>query len=146
MNHPQYIFLTALLVVATGCDYLSVGGGGIQGELKDHALRQLFESKYSLTKPGGYCDHAELPRLTDIQFGTISRSPVDLPHPIPAIIARHDFICVNDLLATKEANLDQWVILALDKEFNMVRCLRTGPRKFIDELIDQCQFVATQKR
>ena len=121
-----------------GCGF----GGGSGSDLKDAAMKELYESKYSLAGPGGLCDKVEDAKLSDVRIGTISRTNItgDLQKPLPAIVARHDYVCVMSGFGKKEIQKDQWVILAIDKEFGIIRCLRTGPKEFIDKLIQSCGF------
>jgi uncharacterized protein YecT (DUF1311 family) len=113
-----------------------------ESKLKAEALRELYESKYSLAGPGGLCDKVEDAKLADITFGTMSDAYTVGKHanPLPAIVARHDYICVINHFGTKERQLNQWFILAIDKDFNQLRCLRTGRKEHIDVLIKECKF------
>jgi uncharacterized protein YecT (DUF1311 family) len=113
-----------------------------ESKLKAEALRELYESKYSLAGPGGLCDKVEDAKLADVQIGTIIYTNIDgkQANPLPAIVARHDYICVINHFGTKERQLNQWVILAIDQDFKQVRCLRTGLKWMIDALVEKCKF------
>lgn len=112
------------------------------GILREEALNQILKSKFSLASAGGLCDKVEDAKLADVQVGTISKTDLtgNLAKPLPAIVARHDYVCVMSAFGKKERQPDQWVILAVDSEFSMVRCLRTGPKQIIDQLKDDCGF------
>lgn len=119
-----------------------LSGCGHDSDLKDRALNEIFESNYSPAGPGGLCDKVEEAKLADVRIGTISKTDItgEFPKPLPAIVARHDFVCVMSGFGIKKKDPDQWVILAIDKEFGVVRCLRTGPKSVIDSLIQSCGF------
>jgi len=114
-----------------------------QQDLMSHALKEIYESNYSIGSPGGACDEVKDARLDNIRFGTISRTSTSdhSASPLPAIVARHDFICVNSIYAKEERDPDQWVIFAIDKKYNLSRCVRTGTKQIIDQLIMDCGFV-----
>lgn len=109
--------------------------------LQAQAIRDLHESKFSGAKSqGGLCD-----KVTDEQYvttyGTASPDVMGTRRTLPAAIVRHHFTCVINAMATKD-RYEQWVILALDSEFDTVRCLRTGPPHLIVGLYTECQFKA----
>lgn len=114
----------------------------VESSLRAQALKELHESKYS-TAASGLCDGGVAnASLADVRIGTISTTDFtgDLKTPLPAIVARHDYICISNVRGAREHIADQWVILAIDAEFNMVRCVRTGYKDAIDGLIEQCKF------
>lgn len=137
MNMREILFVVATTALV-GCG--SSGGSG--SDLQDAAMKELYESKYSSAGPGGLCDKVEDAQLSDVRIGTIARTQItgDFPKPLPAIVARHDYVCVMSGFGRKKKQDDQWVILAIDKEFGVIRCLRTGPKEFIDNLIQSCGF------
>ena len=111
--------------------------------LEAAALAEIYESKYSTGKrDGGLCDSVENARLENVVIGTISRTVFtgDLAKPLPAILAQHDFVCVNRVMGSRTTDEDQWVILALDDEFEMIRCVRTGLKDTVHQLARQCGF------
>ncbi len=111
-------------------------------KLKEYAIREIYESEYSYAGPGGICDKVEDARLSDVRIGTISRTRLtgELSAPIPAILARHDYVCVASAFAKKEREPNQWVILAVDKEFDVLRCIRTGPKDAVNAQAKACGF------
>ena len=92
--------------------------------LESLALDQLYSNNMSLLGPGTFCSDVEDVSLEDVRIGTISRTQLtgELAEPIPAIVARHDFVCVIAALGQKDRE-SQWVILGLDEEFGMLRCI-----------------------
>ena len=148
MKKISHIIILATIVFLSACgdskEKASVAGP--YDQLKELALNELYKSKYSHASPGGLCDKVENVQLVDINLGTISRTTLtgELDTPLPAIVARHDYVCVISVLGTKEREEDQWVILALDEEFGYARCVRTGSGKIIGSMIQECGFKANQ--
>ncbi|EKF72881.1 hypothetical protein A11A3_16410 [Alcanivorax hongdengensis A-11-3] len=145
------MYVKAMLSIAfsvaalAGCGEGGAGGPGeesAEAKLQQLAMKELFDSKYSLAGPGSLCDKVEDAKLVDVRIGTISRSSItgDFASPLPAIVARHDYVCVINALAKREHYADQWVVLGIDDEFGMIRCMRTGPKNIVDEVAQRCGF------
>ena len=112
-------------------------------QLRKEAMKQLWTSQYSLAATHvDFCDPVEEAQLAEVHIGTISRSDMtgDLPKPLPAIKAKFHFVCVNRPMGKRESQDDEWVILAVDDEFSMLRCLRVGYKDTIDSISHDCGF------
>ncbi len=116
-------------------------GSAIQSRLRDLAVEDLHKSKYSGARAEALCDTVSEEIYDPVSFGVIRNSPEVLGEqkPLPAVVMRHQYTCVNRTFATKDRQ-EQWVILALDDEFKMVRCLRTGPLSVVAQLANTCEF------
>lgn len=116
--------------------------GGVESELRALAIKQIEESEYSFGGPGGLCDKVTDKHLADVKVGTISKTQMTgtLAAPIPAIIARLEYTCVISALAKKERQNHEWVVLALDKEFGMLRCMKIGTKSVVTGIAEGCGF------
>lgn len=91
------------------------------------------------------CDSLEDVKITDLVYGTV-KSPEVLAENaprIPALYAKQEFTCVMRLFGRKDRE-EQWVILGLDEQFQMYRCLRVGPKKVVDQVAEQCDFIVRE--
>ena len=113
----------------------------VQSRLRDLAVEDLHKSKYSGARAEALCDTVSEETYDPVSYGVIRNSPEVLGDhkPLPAVVMRHQYTCVNRTFATKDKQ-EQWVILALDDEFKMVRCLRTGPLSVVAQLASTCAF------
>lgn len=109
-------------------------------KLRKHAIQDLHDSKFSLAKRDGLCDRIADEEF-DFTFGTaaINVDGTEKRRMLPASVVRHGFTCVMNALAQKERE-EQWNILALDDEFQVLRCIRTGPAQIVASLYVECAF------
>jgi hypothetical protein len=118
---------------------VSAGVPDVRARLEKAALQEIFDGG-----AGGLCDSVEEPHLDNITIGTISREGVtgDLTKPLPAIMAQHDFVCVDRATGTRTQENDQWVIVAIDDDAQLIRCLRTGLKATVQQVAQECDFAA----
>lgn len=155
MNRFLLVSTTAVALLAYGCNNSSTTGQGAanpsqgtpsvgpqQSKLREYAIRDLHESKFSTANTKtGLCDKL-LDEAYDFSFGVASPETMGGARALPAVVVRHHFTCVINATAQKERN-EQWAILALDEEFETLRCIRTGPPAMIVDLYQECKFKPT---
>lgn len=126
-----------LIFILSACGF----AGGSDSELRDLANKELATDNHSLSSPGGLCDKVENSQLNEVRIGTISTTDMTgtFAEPIPAIIARQDYVCVMSFSGKKEQQ-SQWIVVALDKEFNMARCLVINDKNVVEEAARSCGF------
>ena len=109
-------------------------------KLRKHAMEDLHQSKFSLAKRDGLCDRIADEEF-DFTFGTaaINVDGSEKRRTLPAAVVHHRFTCIMNALAQKESE-EQWNILALDDEFQMLRCIRTGPAQIVASNYVECGF------
>lgn len=94
-----------------------------------------FVNQYSL------CDKLEDIKLLDVKVGTVNKA-TESRKPLPAIVARVDFVCVRNIEGSK-THIHMWEVLALDHEFDMVRCLKLSDEEdSVKKIAELCGFVA----
>lgn len=110
--------------------------------MKQAAMRELYNPQREVYGRQALCSRIEGAHLEDVRIGVISQTDLTgrLAKPLPAIIARHEFICVVNQLAKKDRITDQWVIMAFDDEFSMIRCFGAGLKERIDRIASECDF------
>ena len=121
--------------------FTSVADSSTQSRLRDLAIKDLHTGKYSGARPEALCDVVSDEVYAPISYGMTHSAPEISGEgkPLPAIVMRHQYTCINRTFGTKEPQ-NQWVILALDDEFKMVRCLRTGPLFIVFGVANTCAF------
>lgn len=109
-------------------------------KLRKYAIQDLHQSKFSLAKREGLCD-----RITDEEFdftfgsATINVDGSGKARTLPSAVVRHRFTCAMNALAQKNQE-EQWNILALDEEFETLRCIRTGSAEIVASNYVNCAF------
>ncbi|MFC7460827.1 hypothetical protein [Hydrogenophaga defluvii] len=140
------IGLTILLCTLISACGQTQSESKIDSTLKGKAIELIKSSKFSIGKEdGGLCDSLEDVKITDLVFGTV-KSPEVLAENaprIPALYAKQEFTCVIRLFGRKDRE-EQWVILGLDEQFQMYRCLRVGPKKVVDQVAEECDFMVRE--
>jgi len=131
VNKVKLIFIATLLTMPLQAL------GSNDAELISYAKKNIsiFVNQYSL------CDRLEGLKLLDIKIGTVTKA-TESRKPLPAIIARADFVCVRNIEGSKTHMTNIWEVLAIDNEFNMVRCLKLSDEEdSVKEIAVECGFV-----
>ena len=113
----------------------------VNSEMYATAVKDLHESKFSIATKSGLCDEITNEVFDMQSYGFIGKSGATGPRKLPALVMRHRFTCVISTLAKKEQN-EQWVIISLDEEFKIFRCLRTGSIAIVLGVAQSCEFKA----
>lgn len=106
---------------------------GLQEQLRQYAVRELAKGKLVEV-----CNKL-LDEKIDSTFGEMTVKVSGTERKLPGILVRHRYVCQENIPATKEGG-EQWAVLALDAEFDLLRCVRTGPPHDIVFQSQQCGF------
>jgi zinc ribbon protein len=88
---------------------------------------------------GGYsigCDKVLDEQLTDIEYGTIAAGSARLP----AMKANYLYTCISSIDGERQRQTVFWVVVGIDEEANMYRCVKVAGRPVVDEIANQCGF------
>lgn len=103
--------------------------------LKSLALQGIRSGKTTLSNgPNSVCDKLEDEKFIET-YGTVQHKS----RTLPAILMRHQYICVEGRYASRE-RVEQWSFVAYDKEFDYYRCQSISlPYRVIGQM-DYCQW------
>jgi hypothetical protein len=127
------------IVIFTFVISLALSACGDSSELASYAKEQI-----TAFGNNDQCDKVEDLKLADVKIGTITQTPQTgvFKKPIPAIVARGDYVCLNKDRGLRTHYTDIWVVLALDSEFGKVRCLRVTDEGNAKRIAAECGFVS----
>lgn len=109
------------------------------GELRGMAVN-LFLERVQQRKVGAGCEAYQGVHVQSVQPGTLSAAPGRAP--LPAVIARLGFACVNMALGGAPRPATRWMAFGYDRTTGRTRCLTLGDERAVRGSALHCGFHA----